>query len=76
MQHYWLAGNRHVDETKFAWYLVDQTDMDYQSWKAGEPNNSLTGGEEKCVEFYYATSRYGWNDENYDAIMSFICEQS
>lgn len=55
-----------------SWEWNDQSDVVYENWAAGEPNNL---GNEDCAQL----NRYEngqWNDESCKKVYRFICEES
>ena len=70
----WWLGGTDVD-TPGEWiWSHSQTDVDYDDWSLGEPNNF---GDSHCISIhrYYAhLVDYNWSAEPCSSSSSFICE--
>ena len=73
-QEFWTAGQRYDmdgSQIPFVWKksACEMSEMQYTSWKPGEPNSSA----EKCMQLRRRSS-YRWNDARCKIPLCSICE--
>jgi hypothetical protein len=54
----WIGLHENVDEE--TWHWSDGSQLDFTSWRNGEPNNH--GGNEDCGQYLDGHPDYTWND--------------
>ncbi|XP_033624617.1 macrophage mannose receptor 1-like [Asterias rubens] len=68
--HLWLGLHDIKIENKFAW--VDQTPMDFENWKPGQPDNWQN---EDCAHLLFISTEAGqWNDLPCSSKAGYICK--
>lgn len=67
---FWIGLHTRTGETRKWTWAVDETDLDYENWNTGEPNNME--GEENCVEMYLFGK---WNDIRCINRLPYICKK-
>jgi len=68
-QDYWIGLSDRDEEGAFVW--VDGTELDFEDWHEGEPNDA--GGGEDCAHYWGASGH--WNDLPCAHRIGFVCEQ-
>ncbi|XP_053335470.1 CD209 antigen-like protein E [Clarias gariepinus] len=69
---YWIGLSDRDTEGEWKW--VDGTTLTTEFWGSGEPSNSSGGKDEDCVEIYFYSNRYIWNDNKCSESLHWICE--
>ena len=69
---HWIGLTKFNDRETFEW--SDGTPMAFTYWRDGEPNN-LDDSNEGCVEMYAYSAGTGWNDQQCNDTIQFICEK-
>ncbi|XP_060528302.1 lectin subunit alpha-like [Cylas formicarius] len=68
----WLGGLRSSDTAdEFNWVSTSKK-MIYSNFHHGEPNNAK--GNEHCVNVYTTNNTIGWNDDNCDMVIHYMCQ--
>ena len=68
--HVWLGQSDQLEEGNFSW--SDGTGLYYKAWRGGQPNNA--GGAEDCGSFWEINDEIGWNDDDCDVAMPYLCK--
>ena len=70
--NHWIGLTKFNDRETFEW--SDGTPMAFTYWRDGEPND-LGDGTEGCVEMYSYSAGTGWNDQECNDTIQYICEK-